>query len=205
MARSNLLVEAKREILREFPQFLEVPPHLHGKEVELGLEIGLDAVAEQVREPGHHGPGVAGREPDTFEELDPREQLLLDAAGQQRRVAGGVGDADGSEEVERGAEPGADVGDQQPGSPVDGVAELRAGGYAGLADEEGEDGGGLGEGVVTAEDLGAHGADAAEVREGEARGVEEVDGAADGGEGGGGGEDGWVGCGQLEEVDAEGG
>lgn len=109
------------------------------------------------------------------------------------------GDAEHLEEVEGGAEPAGDVGDEEPRSAVDDAAEVAAL-DASLAEEEGEDGSkGFGAG---GEDLRAHAADAAELAGGETDGAEEVDGGAKVDEGDCG--DGGVSGGGGEEVDAKG-
>lgn len=111
-------------------------------------------------------------------------------------------DAEHLEEVEGGAEPGGDVGDQEPGPPADGAAEPGEAVDGGLADEEGEHRR-EGAGPAGGEHLRAHAADAAELGGGEAAGgEEEVSGGAHVGEGGR--EEEGVGGGGGQQVDADG-
>lgn len=68
MAGDDPAAEAEGEELGEFPELPQAPLHLHGEEVELGLQVAGDAVAEQLREPPHHGPRLAWAESDALRE-----------------------------------------------------------------------------------------------------------------------------------------
>lgn len=61
--RFNPSLQAKREILRERHQFLQLPPHFHNEVIKFRLEIILNAVTEQRREPPKHHNCVPVREP----------------------------------------------------------------------------------------------------------------------------------------------
>lgn len=199
MPRPYPVRQAEGEVLWEVPQLAELPPHLRHEKLRLGPQILLYAVAEELRKPPGHGPSVPIREADLFQEVEPGEELLLDAAGEQRGMPRDGRDAEHLEEVEGGAETAGHVGDEEAGAATDDASEIAAL-DAGLAEEEGDGGGEVGGGG--GEDLGAHAAGAADLGGGEAEGAEEVDGDAEVGEGSG--NEGRVGGGCGEEVDAKG-
>lgn len=169
--------------MRKLLELLQVSPHLHHEVIEFRLEILLDAVAEELREPPKHGESVSAREPDFLEVVDSGLELVLDAAGEERGVLVHLGNADALEEVEGGAEAGLDAAGKQSGASIEDAAEIGAV-DAGLAEEEGEDGDDFGD--SGGEDFGAHANEAAELRGVEADGgEEEMDGGFYVGERGG--------------------
>ncbi|TQD87126.1 hypothetical protein C1H46_027266 [Malus baccata] len=186
--RPNPILQAEREVVRKLPQLLHPPPHLHHEVFEFRLEVLLDAVAEQLREPPEHRQGVAAGEADFFKVVDSGQELVFNAAGEEGGVFVDLGNADALEEVESGAEAGFDAAGEESGAAVDDTAEIGAV-DVGFAEEEGEDWDDFGD--AGGEDFGAHADEAAELRGGEADGgEEEVDGGFDVGERGG--EDGRV-------------
>lgn len=99
MSRPNPILQAEREVVRKLLELLQLPTHLHHEVIEFGLQIVLNAVAEELREPAKHGQGVSAGKPDFFEVVDPGLELVLDAAGEQGGVLVDLGYADGLEEV----------------------------------------------------------------------------------------------------------
>lgn len=85
----------------------------HTKKIHLWPQILLYAVAEELRKPPRHGQRIARGEPDSLQELQPRETLLLHAAGEHRGVPRDWGDTEHMDEVEGGDEVGDEdaVGD----------------------------------------------------------------------------------------------
>lgn len=112
-------------------------------------------------------------------------------------------DPEAPEEVERGPQLEVDAAGEETRTAAEGSPEVEGGVDADLAEEEGDDGDGVG-GERGGEELGGHGDEAAEVREGEVdrRGGHVVDDGFEGGEWGG--EEGRVAVEEGEEVDSEG-
>lgn len=106
----NPVVQTEGEVLRELLQLPQIHAHFHHEVIEFGLEGVPNAVAEQLGEPPEHEDGVAAVEADPLEVVDTGEELLVDGAGEEVGVAGDVGDAEGPEEEEGGAEVAVDVG-----------------------------------------------------------------------------------------------
>lgn len=117
MARRDARGERVGEVLRELEDVVGVPGHVAEEVLRLGPHVAVDAVVEERREAARHGARGAGGEAERLEELDPREELVLDGEGEQVGAARQVRHAERAEEVERGAEPRGDGGHQQPGPP----------------------------------------------------------------------------------------
>ncbi|CAN6716900.1 unnamed protein product [Malus baccata var. baccata] len=168
--RPNPILQAEREVVRELRQLLHLPPHLHYEVIEFWLEVLLDAVAEQLREPPEHRQHVSAGEADFFEVVDSGQELVFHAAGEEGGVFVNLGNTNALEEVEGGAEAGFDTASEESGPAVDDAAEIGAV-DVGFAEEEGEDWGDVGD--SGGEDFGAHADEAAEFWGGEADGGEE--------------------------------
>lgn len=173
------VLKAERKVLRKLLQLLQIPPHFDDEVVEFGLEILLHAVAEELRKPAEHRQRIPLRKPDPLEVFDPRDELLLDAGGEEVGVFVDLGDSDALEEVERGAEPVLDAAGEQSRPSVDHAAQIGAV-DAGLPDQEGEDRDDVGN--PRRQDLRAHSDNAAELDGREPDGGDEIDGGFDVGE-----------------------
>lgn len=79
--RPDPAIEAEREVVRELAELHGAPAHRVEQEPQLRPQITLDAVAHQLREPPRHRSRLLARETGRLQELEPREELLLYAAG----------------------------------------------------------------------------------------------------------------------------
>lgn len=186
MPRLYPLLQAEGEVLREVPQLLQPPPHLHTEVVELWLEVIHDAEGEQGRAPPDHPNRLSPREPEALQVLELRDQRVLHTGHQQDRVLVGQGmevpEAKPLEVKQSRPELVSDARDQQPRTLVDGPPEVMVG-DAEVPGQEAEDGAEVGF-DVGGEEIGAHAEDPGQVLLVDALGLEEGDDGVDGVEGG---------------------